>query len=74
MWLKRRVLRLARGTSPPHDGYQGYGDQGNEFYAVALLPGDVTAPVPEPQAYAMMLVGLGAVVWATRRRARLVLR
>lgn len=30
----------------------------------------VTAPVPEPEAYAMMLVGLGLVGLAVRRRAR----
>ena len=27
-----------------------------------------TAPVPEPQTYALMLAGLAAVGWCTRRR------
>ena len=29
-----------------------------------------TAPVPEPEAYALMLAGLGVVVFAARRRQR----
>ena len=31
---------------------------------------DLTAPVPEPETYALMLAGLTAVAWASRRRAR----
>ena len=31
---------------------------------------DVTAPIPEPETYALMLAGLTAVGWITRRRAR----
>jgi hypothetical protein len=30
--------------------------------------GAVAAPVPEPQTYALMLAGLGAVAWVARRR------
>jgi hypothetical protein len=39
-------------------------------YAVAVRDGDVIA-VPEPQAYALALIGFGAVLLAARRRQRL---
>jgi hypothetical protein len=52
-----------------------YGFQGPDFksmalYAVAVRPGDVAASVPEPQTWAMMLLGLGAVLLARRKRTR----
>ena len=31
---------------------------------------DVSAPIPEPETYALMLAGLAAVGWVSRRRAR----
>ncbi len=37
-------------------------------FAIAVRPGDVAAAVPEPQAYAMLLAGFGALVLAVRRR------
>ena len=51
-------------------------DEGNQFffpkifakYAVAVRPGDVAAPVPEPQTLALALLALGATVVARRRR------
>lgn len=46
----------------------GYKDHyNNSFYAWAVRDGDVAA-VPEPEAYAMMLAGLGMVGAAVRRR------
>lgn len=51
------------------DGGQGYGGQGNEVYAVAVRPGDVTAAVPEPQTYALLLMGVAGVLVAVRRRS-----
>ena len=38
-------------------------------YAWAVRDGDVSAPVPEPETYALMLAGLGLVGWVARRRA-----
>jgi hypothetical protein len=52
------------------DNSQGLYDKGVAMYAVAVRPGDVTAAVPEPQAYALMLVGVGVVLLAWRRRPR----
>ena len=49
-------------------GYQDYGAKGNALYAVAVRPGDVAAPVPEPQTLALVLLALGATVVARRRR------
>ncbi len=39
----------------------------NDFYALAVSPGDVAA-VPEAQTYALMLAGLGLIGWRARRR------
>jgi hypothetical protein len=41
--------------------------QANARYAMAVRPGDVPV-VPEPQTYAMLLLGLSAVMVAARRR------
>lgn len=40
------------------------------FYALAVHTGDVMAPVPEPETYAMLLLGLGVVGAISRRRSR----
>jgi hypothetical protein len=37
------------------------------FFAVAVRPGDIAA-VPEPQTYALTLMGVGALLLAKRRR------
>ena len=53
------------------DGIQFHGSQTLAFYtvaAVAVRPGDVAAAVPEPQTYAMLSLGLGALMVAVRRR------
>lgn len=48
-------------------GGKGYDGKYQGLYAMAVRPGDVAA-VPEPQTYAMLLLGLGAVLLAVRRR------
>lgn len=42
---------------------------GPGFYAVAVRPDEVSA-VPGPKAYAMLLLGFGAVLLAVRRQPR----
>lgn len=44
--------------------------QGGTFYSVNLSGVDAAnvAAVPEPETYALMLAGLGAVAWGARRR------
>jgi len=49
-------------------GGQSYSWKGNGFYAMAVRPGDVLSPVPEPQAFVLMLLGIGFVV--VRRRSK----
>jgi len=49
------------------EGFQGGGLKDYALYAVAVRPGDVAA-IPEPQTYAMLLAGLGALAVAVRRR------
>jgi hypothetical protein len=50
-------------------GFQGYVSKDDALYAVAVRPGDVTAAIPEPETYALMLAGLTALVVMQRRRA-----
>jgi hypothetical protein len=48
----------------------GTAPQAYQLFAVAVRPGDVAAAVPEPQTYAMLLLGLGALMVVVRRRPR----
>ena len=51
-------------------GNQGDTGKSGSLYAQAVRPGDVVVAVPEPETYAMMLLGLSALVVAVRRRPR----
>lgn len=51
-------------------GFQGADQKASGWYAVAVRPGDVAAPIPEPQTWAMLMMGLGVVTVALRRRPR----
>ena len=46
-----------------YEHYKNFG-----FYAWAVRDGDVAAPIPEPETYAMMLAGLGVMGGIARRR------
>jgi hypothetical protein len=50
-----------------HGGSQDFDGLNLALYAMAVRPGDVAA-VPEPQTYAMLLLGLSAVMVAVRPR------
>ena len=50
-------------------GFQNFDVQNREFYAWAVRPGDVAA-VPEPEVYALLLAGLGALGVVAKRRRR----
>jgi hypothetical protein len=52
-----------------YDGFQDAGGKFNSLYALAVRPGDVTAAVPEPQTWALTLIGLTIALVAVRRRA-----
>ena len=54
----------------PYGGDQNRIGKTSSLYALAVRPGDVVAAVPEPATYAMMLLGLSALVVAVRRRPR----
>lgn len=51
-----------------HDGFQAGWIMRNEAYAWAVRDGDVAAPIPEPETYAMLLAGLGVMGGIARRR------
>jgi CHRD domain/PEP-CTERM motif len=38
-------------------------------YSAGEIRGFLAAPIPEPETYALMLAGLGAVAWAARKRS-----
>ena len=50
-----------------YNGFQHWSEKGLNYNALAVRAGDVAA-VPEPQTYALMLAGLGALGIVTRRR------
>ena len=49
-------------------GFQNHALKASGLYAVAVRPGDVATPVPEPQTLTLALLALGATVVARRRR------
>ena len=49
-------------------GIQNLSDQDFELYAVAVRPGDVAAPMPEPQSLVLAGLALGAAAYALRKR------
>ncbi|MDC8771776.1 PEP-CTERM sorting domain-containing protein [Roseateles albus] len=51
------------------DGSQSYYEKTYSLNALAVRPGDVAAAVPEPQTWALILLGLTGVLLARRRRA-----
>ena len=50
-----------------YNGYQNAGYKTSNMFALAVRPGQVAA-VPEPETYAMLLVGLGLLGFMARRR------
>jgi hypothetical protein len=51
-----------------YDGRQGGDGLSSSHYVLAVRDGDVAAPIPEPETYAMMLAGLGLLGFVARRR------
>jgi hypothetical protein len=51
-------------------GFQITGAKLSELYVIAVRPGDVTAAIPEPETYALMLVGLIGMVTLLSRRTK----
>ena len=57
----------------PTEGNQRSGTQNSNLFAMAMRDSDVIATVPgvpEPETYALILLGLAGVAFATKRRAR----
>ena len=52
----------------PGNGVQGVNYPSDMYFAWAVRPGDVAAPIPEPETYAMILAGLGLLGFMSRRK------
>ncbi|WP_418320804.1 DUF1566 domain-containing protein [Piscinibacter sakaiensis] len=52
-----------------NSGFQSPAQKTTEYFAMAVRSGDVISAVPEPETYALMLMGLGVLVVAQRRRS-----
>ena len=52
----------------PASGGEVVDVESDQHFAVAVRPGDVAAPVPEPQTLALVLLALSAAVVGRRRR------
>lgn len=50
--------------------YANFGANAVSLYSSAYASSSVQAPIPEPETYALMMLGLGLVGWATKRRQR----
>jgi len=64
-WVTQTFSFVATGTSST---LTFVGDPGNTFYGAALDQVSVMQAVPEPEAYAMLLAGLGMMAYLARRR------
>ena len=49
-------------------GDQDFAAKQSPLFAIAVRPGDVVAVIPEPETYALLLAGLGALGVVARRR------
>lgn len=59
-------------AAQPGEAIPLYFDIHTEAFPGSAIRGQLVAAVPEPEAYALMLAGLGLVGWAARRRATAV--
>ncbi|MDB5999258.1 MAG: hypothetical protein JWP52_957 [Rhizobacter sp.] len=68
--LDANTLMVINDNNFPGGGGRGNGfPDATEFLKITLdQPLAITAAVPEPETYALMLGGLGAVAWVARRR------
>lgn len=56
-------------AAQPGESIPLYFDIHTEAFPGSAIRGQLVAAVPEPEAYALMLAGLGLVGWAARRRS-----
>jgi hypothetical protein len=64
-WLNINSVSFSSSGGLPHPGLIGNGTQ---FVMDNLAINEVVSPVPEPETYAMLLVGLGLIGFMARRR------
>ncbi len=71
-WRVRALIRAARGTGGTVDGSGWFNNTG--AFTVTIDGFEVTAGVPEPSTWAMLLLGFAGVGFAGYRRKRAALR
>lgn len=70
-WSSTEINQSSAGFLNFHSGYDNNTAKTQGLYAFAVHSGNIMPSVPEPETYAMLMVGLGLVGFIARRRKQI---